>query len=44
MRIQEVKSNVGKVLVGSYQTKSGQTKNRYQSIPSHTVRTIKHIK
>lgn len=44
MRKQEVRSNSGRELVGTYLTKSGQLKNRYKAIPSKVVKSIKHLK
>jgi hypothetical protein len=46
MRKQQVLSAPEKVLVGTYVTKSGQTKNRYKANPTKVkqLKEIKHIK
>jgi len=44
MRLQIVRSEPRKVLMGVYTTKSGQTKNRYAiNSNSKPLKTIKHI-
>jgi hypothetical protein len=43
-RKQQVLSAPAKLLVGSYKTKSGQTKNRYRANPdSKQIKEIMHI-
>lgn len=45
MRVQYVLSEKAKTLVGSYTTKSGETKNRYKANPNAIViKSIKHKK
>jgi hypothetical protein len=46
MRKQRVLSAPAKVLVGTYKTKSGQTKNRYKANPvkPKQLQEIRHIK